>query len=92
MNITLLLRYFFIYCRGGGVWNLTPNTSQHNKRGTTVLTDSILIFSQMKTRYGGYAPCGSALVITLLQKYRFPLSPSNTTPETDTHSVYTHPQ
>lgn len=44
------------------------------------------------TPHGGYAPCGSALVITLLQKYRFPLSPSNTTPETDTHSVYTHPQ
>lgn len=41
--------------------------------------------------YGGYAPCGSALVITLLQKYRFPLSPSNTTPEL-THSLNTHPQ
>lgn len=45
---------------------------------------------QMMTRtlYGGYAPCGSALVITLLQKYRFPLSPSNTTPEL-THSLHT---
>lgn len=40
------------------------------------------------TLYSGYAPCGSALVITLLQKYRFPLSPSNTTPEL-THSLHT---
>ncbi len=38
--------------------------------------------------YGGYAPCGSASVITLLQKYRFPLSPSNTTPIL-THSLHT---
>jgi len=39
--------------------------------------------------YGGYAPCGSALVITLLQKYRFPLSPSNTTPELTHTSLHT---
>lgn len=45
-----------------------------------------------QTRGCGYAPCGSALVITLLQKYRLPLSPSNTTPKTGTHSVETHPQ
>lgn len=49
---------------------------------------------QMTTQTCGcsYAPCGSALVITLLQKYRLPLSPSNTTPKTGTHSVDAHPQ
>lgn len=45
-----------------------------------------------QTLLGGYAPCGSALVITLLQKYRFPLSPEQHHPSTDTQSTHTHKQ
>lgn len=56
----------------------------------------IIIFYQPKGEFEmttlrparGYAPCGSASVITLLQKYRFPLSPSNTTPGL-THTLHT---
>lgn len=33
-----------------------------------------------RTAVSGYAPCGSVLVITLLQKYRFPLIPKAATP------------
>lgn len=45
------------------------------------------LFTNEETRCGGYAPCGSASVITLLQKYRFPLS---TRPLKLTHAQSTH--
>ena len=45
-----------------------------------------------QTFYGGYAPCGSALVITLLQKYRFPLSRATPPQNWHTQSTHTHIQ
>lgn len=45
--------------------------------------------NNQQKRLSGYAPCGSVLVITLLQKYRFPLIPRAATPPQHRQAVLT---